>query len=119
MIRSVLDAYGIKEAQTQIFGNGLIHRTWKVLTPGGNFILQKVHDGVFKRPKDIANNTRLIADYLQKNYPEYLFVTPVISCMGEDMIWLKDEGYFRVFPFVEGSHSSDTVETASQAYEAA
>src|SRR5436190_11679541 len=104
MIRLVLAAYGIKEAQTQIFGKGLIHRTWKVITPNGNFILQKVHDGVFKTPRNIADNIRLIANYLQKNCPGYHFVTPVPSSTGDDMIWLKDEGYFRLFPFVEGSH---------------
>lgn len=119
MIRTVLAAYGIKEAETQIFGRGLIHRTWKVTTPNGNFILQKVHDGVFKTPQNIAHNIRLIANYLQKNCPGYYFVTPVPSSNGDDLLWLKDEGYFRLFPFVEDSYSIDTVETPAQAREAA
>jgi Ser/Thr protein kinase RdoA (MazF antagonist) len=35
------------------------------------------------------------------------------------MIYISGEGYFRMFPFVAGSHSKDVVETPEQAYEAA
>ena len=119
MVESALKAYGISNAEIEVFGNGLIHKTWKLVTPNGNFILQRVHDGVFKKPADIAYNTRLIADYLQKHHPGYFFVTPLPSSAGDDMIWLKEQGYFRLLPFVEGSHSIDIVETPAQAYEAA
>jgi Ser/Thr protein kinase RdoA (MazF antagonist) len=119
MVESALKAYGINDAEIEVFGNGLIHKTWKLVTPNGNFILQRVHDGVFKKPGDIAYNTRVIADYLQQHHPGYFFVTPVPSGAGDDMIWLKEEGYFRLLPFVEGSHSNDIVETPNQACEAA
>jgi len=119
MVESALKAYGINNAEVEVFGNGLIHKTWKLVTPNGNFILQRVHDGVFKKPANIAYNTRLIANYLQQYHPGYFFVTPVPSGTGDDMIWLKEEGYFRLLPFVEGSHSKDIVETPNQAYEAA
>ncbi|MFI5188569.1 MAG: phosphotransferase enzyme family protein, partial [Chitinophagales bacterium] len=52
------------------------------------------------------------------HYPGYFFVSPIPSRSGDDIVWLKDEGYFRLFPFVEGSHSKDIVETPEQAYEA-
>ncbi|HEY2722431.1 MAG TPA: aminoglycoside phosphotransferase family protein [Chitinophagaceae bacterium] len=119
MIESVLEAYGIKDARSVSFGNGLIHHTWKVITPAGNFILQKIQDAVFKRPQDIAYNIRTITGYLRQNFPDYLFVTPIVACNGDDLICMKDKGYFRMFPFVEGSHSKDIVQTAQQAYEAA
>ncbi len=35
------------------------------------------------------------------------------------MFFNKDEGYFRLFPFVQGSHSKDIVQTSEEAYEAA
>jgi hypothetical protein len=35
------------------------------------------------------------------------------------MIELKGEGFFRLFPFVENSHTTDTVKTSDEAYEAA
>ena len=119
MIEVVLEAWGIKNAEIKVFGNGLIHRTWKVITSGGEYILQKVHRGVFKRPEDIAYNVRLIGDYLKEKFPDYFFVRSVSCLDGNDLFFNKDEGYFRLFPFVQGSHSEDTVRTAEEAYEAA
>lgn len=119
MIESVLAAYGIEEARVEIFGNGLIHRTWKITTPAGQYILQKIQDAVFKRPQDIAQNVRLIGDYLKQHYPGYFFVQPIPSCSGDDLVFREDEGYYRLFPFVEDSHSNDIVETPEQAFEAA
>jgi Ser/Thr protein kinase RdoA (MazF antagonist) len=61
----------------------------------------------------------LIADYLQKHHPGYSFVAPLTSSKGDEMIYLKDEGFFRLFPFVADSHSKDVVETPEEAFEAA
>ncbi len=119
MIDTVLQAYGIKEAKAESFGNGLIHRTWKITTGSDEYILQKIHDAVFKRPADIAHNIRSIGDYLTQHAPGYFFVRPVATCNGEDLLWLKDEGYFRLFPFVKGSHAENIVESPAQAFEAA
>ena len=35
------------------------------------------------------------------------------------MVFIKDEGYFRIFPFIKNSHTTDVVNSPSQAYEAA
>ena len=120
MPRSVLSAFGIDEnSLVEAFGSGLINNTWKVIAPGHEYILQRVNHAVFKEPEDIANNISLIGEYLRRNHPEYKFVSPVSDANGDEMIYLKGEGYFRLFPFVAGSHSKDVVETPAQAYEAA
>jgi Ser/Thr protein kinase RdoA (MazF antagonist) len=90
-----------------------------VIAPGCEYILQKVNNAVFKEPEDIANNISLIGAFLRKNHPDYKFVSPVTSSDGDEMIYKQGEGYFRMFPFVPGSHSKDVVETPEQAYEAA
>ncbi len=121
MTPSVLPAYGLKEESLKLeaFGSGLINNTWKVITPEKEYILQRVNHNVFKEPGDIANNISLIAEYLKQHHPEYKFVAPIISSDGEGMIYQKGEGFFRMFPFVSGSHSKDVVETPEQACEAA
>lgn len=121
MPHSVLPAYGLEEKSllVEAFGSGLINNTWKVTASGNEYILQRVNHAVFKEPTDIANNISLIGAYLRQNHPGYKFVSPVISSHGDEMIYQKDEGYFRMFPFVPGSHSKDVVETPGQAYEAA
>jgi Ser/Thr protein kinase RdoA (MazF antagonist) len=121
MTASVLPAYGLKGAPLSVesYGSGLINHTWKVNTPGRSFILQRVNEVVFARPDDIAHNIRLVADYLEEHYPDYLFVGPVATGDGRDMTYVEGEGFFRLFPFVSGSCSWDVVETPGQAYEAA
>jgi Ser/Thr protein kinase RdoA (MazF antagonist) len=120
MPRSVLSAYGIDgKSSVETFGSGLINNTWKVIAGGNEFILQRVNHAVFKEPHDIANNISLVGDYLRRNHPEYKFIAPVTTPRGDEMIYISGEGYFRMFPFVAGSHSKDVVETPEQAYEAA
>ena len=121
MIQTVLSAYGLNDAETSVetFGTGLINNTWKLISSGKAYILQRVNDNVFKQPQNITANIRLMTDYLHQHHPEYRFVSPVLSTNADEMIFIKDEGFFRLFPFVTGSHSKDVVETADQAYEAA
>lgn len=121
MPQSVLPAYGLKEESLtmETFGSGLINRTWKITTPDQQYILQRVNHAVFENPDSIAHNIRLIARYLEQHHPDYCFVAPLASSDGSEMIFVKNEGFFRLFPFVGGSHSKDVVDCPEQAYEAA
>lgn len=115
-----MQAYHLQGAKTEVFGKGLINRTWKITTTHGEqFVLQKLNEKVFKNPGDIAFNIHLIGEFLKQNYPDYFFLRPVLSTSGEEMIYIEREGVFRLFPFVENSHTVDVVNTTDQAYEAA
>lgn len=120
MQSAILKLYGFTEDSMEIkpFGSGLINHTWKVTYKGNDYILQRINDSVFKHPEYITNNISLVAGYFKQHFPEYFFVAPVKTTDGEEMVHLKEEGYFRMFLFVEGSRSIDVVETPDQAYEA-
>jgi Ser/Thr protein kinase RdoA (MazF antagonist) len=115
----ILEAFGLAAATIEPFGNGLVNRTWKVLSPKGNYILQKINDSIFKKPQYIANNIGLIASYLRKNHPDYFFVSPVNTVDGKAIFYREKKGWFRLMPFVEGSLTFDVVDSTKQAYEAA
>lgn len=123
MLDTVLQAYGFSRAShnVQPFGTGLINSTWKVedINTGEAFILQKINHHVFKKPNDIAENVRLIGDFLQHQNPGYLFVRSITTLNGDDVLYVEGEGYFRAMPFVKNSHTLDVLETPEQAYEAA
>lgn len=121
IVHEVLAAYGLTDelVKAELIGTGLINHTWKVTAANDMYILQKVNEYVFKKPTDIVHNIKLLADYLQSNYPAYLFVAPVTALDGNTFINLKEEGHFRLFPFIEDSHTNEIVETTAQAYEAA
>lgn len=121
-LQSVAEAYNLPGASVAIipFGSGLINHTWMI--DAGNeqkFILQKLNQTIFKSPEAIAQNISCISNYLQQHHPDYLFVTPKNTKNRKELFFLEGEGYFRLFPFVENSHTVDVVTEPSQAYEAA
>ena len=118
-LRDVLDEYRIHcQASVKPFGSGLINSTWIVHDAAPKYVLQKINDNVFKEPGAIAFNIEYLARYLKKHHPEYKFTEPVTASNGETLVHKKN-GYYRMFVFIEKSHTIDVVETAQQAYEAA
>jgi len=120
MIKEVLSTYGCSLNSIVIpFGNGLINDTWKVEDENSNYILQKINIGIFKHPEYISENVHSIASYLLVHYPDYYFLTPVKTLDGKDLVFIKNDGYYRMFPFIKNSHTIDVAESAHQTFEAA
>ncbi len=119
-MKDILSHYGFdeKDGIGLPFGRGLINRTWLLEAKGQQYILQKINDRIFRSPASIALNIRMVAEHLEKYHPGYLFVTPIKTLTGEDLLE-KAGAYYRLFPFVKDSHTIDVVETPGQAYEAA
>jgi Ser/Thr protein kinase RdoA (MazF antagonist) len=108
------DAYHIA-----LFGNGLIHKTYTVSTSSSPaYILQEVNTAVFKNPVDIASNLDALSRFLQETNKEVFFPNPISTKLGEPYA-IESNIYYRLTPFVEGTHSLDACSSADQAYEAA
>jgi Ser/Thr protein kinase RdoA (MazF antagonist) len=120
-MENILGKYGIDEAKAIVepLTTGLINRTWKISSGGNQYILQRINDYVFKQPNYIAENIRMVDDYLKKHNPSYLFPSPVKTIKGEDIVYDETQGWFRLFPFVKGSHTIQVVTSPGQAFEAA
>jgi len=121
MIGAILKEYNLdsNDCLVQPFGSGLINYTWKITKGNEAYILQHINHNIFRHPEYIAENVRMVANYLHDNYPGYLFVAPVTTTTGKDMSIYKGENYFRMFPFIKGSHTVDVVNDPRLAYEAA
>jgi Ser/Thr protein kinase RdoA (MazF antagonist) len=121
MLAAVLQQYDININQciVQPFGSGLINTTWKIISGDEQYIVQKINHAIFKQPQYIAANIRLLANYLGKMHPDYLFVAPVTTTNNQEMVFADGDGYYRMFPFIKNSHTIDVVTNAQQAYEAA
>ena len=120
MLENILTFYGLNPKQTtvKLFGDGLINHTWKVNTVDKDFILQRVNDEVFKNPEAIDKNLSLIRQFLNETHPDYIFVSPLKALNGRSLL-KTEKGYYRLFEFVEGSVSVNSLTTKAEAYEAA
>ena len=117
-LQNVLSGYDIPDSMIEPHGSGLINNTWKVSNGDDQYILQRINTHVFKQPQNIEHNIHELSGYLKKNQPGYLFVAPVTTKSGNDMVE-HQEGYFRLFPFIKNSYTIDVVTTPEQAFEAA
>lgn len=120
-LQRILDQFGIDTSlyTPQAFGTGLIHATY-VVKMGDEpcYILQRVNHHVFKKPHDIAHNIRVISAYLSHHQPGYLFTTPIPDREGNDYV-MEHGDFYRLFPFVKGTHTIDVCTEPQQAWEAA
>jgi len=120
MLPKVLAAFNLHSSAAIVpFGSGLINHTWKVTNDGHDYILQRINNQVFREPWNISDNIRMIGTYLSEHHSDYLFTLPEKTITGEDLYHAEQEGYFRLFPFIKGSHTIDVVQNAQQAYTAA
>src|SRR5579859_2159388 len=121
MFFSALAAYGLHkdECTIEAFGTGLINHTWKITNNGNDYILQQINQDVFGKPDLISENINALGNYLHRHYPDYLFVRPLNTLDGRNLIHDETKGYFRLIPFVKASHTYDVVQAAQLAYEAA
>lgn len=117
----ILNAWGLitRDHQPGPFGSGLINRTYKVSGRSGNYILQQINTAVFKSPDNIAENLKLIQDYLKDNYPAYLFAAPLPTVAGKFLYRFADGSYYRLLPFILNSHTVNFVQNKNEAFEAA
>jgi hypothetical protein len=120
MFEEILKEFGLSvNATVKPFGSGLINNTWLITDNGNEHILQHINQNVFKKPLDIADNIRLICNHFKHQHPNYLFVCPCKTIAGNDMVFIDEEGYFRLFPFIKNSYTTDVVNSPLQAFEAA
>lgn len=121
MFDQVLSAYGFSKNECTIvpLGNGLINNTWLLSSGNKSYVLQRINEKVFSSPQKITENIEMIGDYLKKKNPAYTFIHPLRTTDDQAFHSSESEGYFRIFPFLDGSHTVDVVSSPQQAFEAA
>ncbi len=119
MNAAILEKWGLPvNSFIKVYGSGLINNTWLVQTTEKKYILQRINENVFKEPYNIDYNLKAIATWLLKNYPDYIFTAPLPAKDNETLLHTGD-GYYRLFNFIENSHSYTVAEKPQLAYEAA
>src|SRR5690606_5347620 len=87
---TILNAYGFTKDNIKIqqIVSGHINSTYLLTNLENNetYILQSINANVFQNPETIATNIRLVADYLETRFPNYLFPAPLRNVEGKTMV---------------------------------
>ena len=97
-------------------GNGHINTTYLVTTSGENgevykYTLQAINKYVFNRPEKVMKNISAVTEHIYKKL--------VIPAKDGKNYFLDSQGeYWRVYTYIDGSHTMDYVEEPEQLYSA-
>ncbi len=126
-IIEIFSQFDVKDTFVSIkpFGDGHINDTFLVTCENSKYTLQQLNHKVFREPEHVMHNIRLVTEHLAKK---------IIAAGGDPMretlniIRTKDgnthyfdgnEGFFRLFTFVDGARSYPAVEKPEHFYNAA
>jgi Ser/Thr protein kinase RdoA (MazF antagonist) len=106
ILRDVLPHYGLEGAALEVFGSGLINRTWRVTEPGGRRLILQAVNPIF--PPAIHDDIRIVTEHLAARGLRAPRLVPTrdgaLALMRAGHVW-------RVLDYIEGV----TVETVDVA----
>lgn len=106
----------------QPVGDGNINDTWRITVENqGNtqsFILQRINHRIFRDPAAVMQNIERVTAHISSSDFPYASPAPVRTVRG-DLLCEYDNGFWRVFPFLENTYVPDDQVTEEIAYEAA
>lgn len=116
-IQKAAAQFGIGEPYIESLGDGLIHRTYKVIFPGNKVpvVLQCINQAMFPQPENIINNYRIISQYL-KYHTHSLQIPEIVLTNAGKLFWIDEEGNFwRGTEFVSNSYTPSSLSDEKEA----
>lgn len=99
------------------FGSGLIHRTFFLQHPEGDFILQKINHHVFKNPLDLMENIQTVSQHLEKEkYPKVILKIKK-TLDGNVLLQTSQNEYWRIFDFIKDTQEFTHPASETQVYQ--
>lgn len=124
-LEEILSEFGVNDAESiEKYGSGHINDTYLVITKSSKrYILQRVNDKVFKNPEEVIKNVALVCDFISEKIKalhlesekEVLHLNRTLS--GD--IFVKADGFYRLYDFVENSYSRDLPQNKEEFFESA
>ena len=102
------------------YGCGHINRTYLVATAGGRcYILQKINHHTFRDVAGLMENIELVTEHLRRKSPDPRSVLTLIRTKDGKSYLEADDGYWRMFRFVEDTICLQLPESDADFYESA
>jgi thiamine kinase-like enzyme len=102
---------------------GHINQTYQIISQKDGkqaaYILQRINNQVFKQPIAVMENIAQVGTYLkEQSYPKEVLL-PIQSKAGASVVMDAQNGYWRLFPFIENTKTYNEVDSEEKAYQAA
>ena len=91
------------------YGEGHINNTYLVETDKKRYVLQKINDYVFPDVEGLMNNICGVTEHLKRKGAETLSVV----CTKNGDKYLAEDGFYRVYEFIEGTITYQTIPSES------
>lgn len=81
------------------FANGLVNKTYLVITTKNKYLLQKINDFVFKSPDKLMKNIENVTNHLKK---KNCLTLTIVKTKNEQSYYVKkNQGYYRIYEFLD------------------
>ncbi len=125
--KEIVAQFQVPEAfiSSEPYGEGHINDTYLVTCEGRRYILQRMNHHIFQHPDQLMSNITKVTEHLKnkiiENGGDVLRETlTVIPTKNGDSFYVTPEGnYFRMYYFIEGAVTYQTVENPVHFYNAA
>lgn len=107
-------------ADVEEYGTGHIHRTFLVSLKDNpdQYILQKLNTSIFKDIPALQNNIEKVTSHVWEKSQRQASSIRVIKSLNSSSFHIDESGnYWRVFNFISGSRTFDTIESPDLAYQ--
>ena len=102
------------------YGSGHINETYRVLTDGGDYILQKVSRTAFHDPAVLMENVVAVIRHLRQKTDDPRGALSLVSTRdGRDYLLTEAGECWRAYDFIEGSICLDAAQTPEDFYQSA
>ncbi len=119
IVKKAAAQFGNGEPAVELFGDGLIHYSYKVSYPDGErVLLQCLNQATFSQPENIINNYTIISQHLTAN--NGIPIPRLCQTRKGKYFWIDEtENFWRATSFIEDSYSLGIVSSSEEAYKAA
>lgn len=107
------------------YGDGHINDTYATTATSPRFIIQRINHHVFKHPEEVMENIERVTAHLRRKLteeggdPDRETLTVIPTRSGQSFYRSPEGDYYRMYRFIEGATTYNTVEKVEHFYEAA
>lgn len=110
------------------YGTGHINDTFKLVTTGNTYIMQRINTAIFREPENLMENFMRVSNHIAGKIQAEKAVNPacrrrflqvIMSHKNEPFFVDENGNFWRCYIFVDEARTYDVLEKSSQAYAAA